>query len=228
MKFINRLKYYGIGFGIGLLLVFIFFGGRGCSWTPENRVKYDLTHKIIVLTQEDYNQITKQGLKPANYINLIENGDVDFGLSIKRENPRFYYFSGETAEGKILKAQFELRNNDAYVSLMRPLSKAKIDNKHMPKSARIIYVPKDSSLFVFDDLAKCQAKYLNLTVEKIHTALENNGRIDYTQSKLDEKIKPVYCFVFEIDNKTYEGKAIWYKDRIVFKRFNDAGKAPCN
>lgn len=37
MSFLQRLKFYGIGFGIGLLVVFAIFGNRSC--TSPNEIK---------------------------------------------------------------------------------------------------------------------------------------------------------------------------------------------
>jgi len=51
--FLRRLKYYGIGFGIGLLFVFFIFKQKGCSWTPGNRVKEAVLNRIIVADSLD-------------------------------------------------------------------------------------------------------------------------------------------------------------------------------
>jgi hypothetical protein len=219
MKFIQRLKYYGIGFGIGLLLVFVFFGGRGCSWMPENRLKDELLHKIIVMNQSDYDAMRNKHLNVASYISMLKDGAVDFGVSIKHENPRFYLFSGEI-NGKTLYAQFEARNNDAFVSLLRPLSSPKITDKSMPKAARIVYFPNDTLLVAFDDNTQIDSSALLLTPRLVQDALLKNGRVDYLCTNLKELIKPIYCFSFALKGHSYLGKAIWYKNRILFKEIS--------
>lgn len=39
MKFLNRLKLYGIGFGIGLLIVYSMFGTRSCTTPNEMKMQ---------------------------------------------------------------------------------------------------------------------------------------------------------------------------------------------
>ncbi|PBQ33434.1 hypothetical protein CNR22_17165 [Sphingobacteriaceae bacterium] len=39
MTFLGRLKFYGIGFGIGLLMVFAIFGQRSCTTPNEVRME---------------------------------------------------------------------------------------------------------------------------------------------------------------------------------------------
>jgi hypothetical protein len=228
MKLLQRLKYYGIGFGIGLVMVFVFFGGRGCSWTPENRVKADLNNHVIVISQEDLDWIKQQGLTPKDYLKLLDNGDINFGESVKRENPKFYLFTGETENEKSITAQYELRDHDAYVSLLRPLTKEKITDKKMPEFGHIIQLPADSNIIVFNDLAKCQANYLNITPKQVIDALRKNGEVNYSLTNLKEVIKPVYCFEFSINKKSYAGLAKWYKDKILFTRFRDADSVDCH
>ena len=49
MKFIHRLKYYLIGFSLGIVLVFFFFKDRGWDWLPGNRVvNFILTNPINI------------------------------------------------------------------------------------------------------------------------------------------------------------------------------------
>lgn len=228
MKLLQRLKFYGIGFGIGLVMVFVFFGGRGCSWTPQNRVIADLNHKVIVVSPEDIDWIKQQGLTPKDYLELLDNGDINFGESVKRQNPKFYLFTGKTESGKSIAAQYELRDNDGYVSLLHPLTKEKITDKKMPEYGRIIQVPTDTNIVVFNELAKCQATYLNITPLQVIDALRKNGVVNYSLTNLKEIIKPVYCFEFSINKKSYAGLAIWYKEKILFTRFRDADSSDCH
>ena len=51
-SWIKRLKFYGIGFGIGLFFVAFFFQNRGCSWLPSNRVKNAILDRLIVVSDE--------------------------------------------------------------------------------------------------------------------------------------------------------------------------------
>ena len=39
MNFLNRLKFYLIGFSLGLFLIYTLFKDRDWDWLPENKVK---------------------------------------------------------------------------------------------------------------------------------------------------------------------------------------------
>ena len=67
-SFIRRLKYYGIGFGIGLIFVFIFFQNRGCSWLPGNRVKNTVLERVMVVNDETAKAFAKKGLTKKDAI----------------------------------------------------------------------------------------------------------------------------------------------------------------
>ena len=78
MKFIHRLKYFLLGFGIGLMLVFFFFKDRGWDWLPNNRVvKFILTNPINI--DENLNKLlSKSSIETDLIFKIIENGDVNF------------------------------------------------------------------------------------------------------------------------------------------------------
>jgi hypothetical protein len=56
----RRLKYYGIGFGIGLVFVIFFFQNRGCSWLPSNRVKNSILDRLVVASDETLEILKKK------------------------------------------------------------------------------------------------------------------------------------------------------------------------
>ena len=39
MNFLNRLKFYLIGFGLGVFFIYFLFNDREWDWLPENKVK---------------------------------------------------------------------------------------------------------------------------------------------------------------------------------------------
>ena len=66
--FLKRLKYYGLGFGIGTVFLFFFFENRGCSWMPSNRVKSNVIERLLVTSKSD-----KQILKLFNSKNSFNS-----------------------------------------------------------------------------------------------------------------------------------------------------------
>jgi hypothetical protein len=51
MTFWGRLKFYGVGFGIGLLMVFAIFGNRGCT-TPNEIKMQQLVFQYMELSEK--------------------------------------------------------------------------------------------------------------------------------------------------------------------------------
>jgi len=82
--FFRRLKYYGLGFSIGAIMVVFMFDNKGCSWFPSNRVKDNLFNRMIVVNQEANAEIKEQGFTEAQFLKTIQEGSVDFGKSKKQ------------------------------------------------------------------------------------------------------------------------------------------------
>ena len=82
-NFFRRLKYYGIGFGIGLLFVIFFFKNKGCAWTPENRVKTAVFERLLVINDENKSELEKLNLSKKELIQILKNSDINFQKSKK-------------------------------------------------------------------------------------------------------------------------------------------------
>lgn len=93
-KFLRRLKYYGIGFGIGLVFVIVLFRQKGCSWTPGNRVKSAILERIIFTDSIDQEFLKKHKITPEILRTFIENGTVSFLKSKRDGNEKLYHFQG--------------------------------------------------------------------------------------------------------------------------------------
>jgi len=107
-KFKNRIRYYLIGLGIGMIFVYFMFGNRGCSWLPGNRVKNMIGEKEIiigdsVLAVMDCLELTNTEV----YEVLKDDGNVEFSESITNERPKIYHIEGYK-EDKIYYVKFAL------------------------------------------------------------------------------------------------------------------------
>ena len=98
--FFRRLKYYGLGFSIGAIMVVFMFDNKGCSWFPTNRVKDNLFNRIIVVNASSFDEITKQGFKEAEFLKTVQAGSVVFGKSKKQGLDKVYRIDYETPKGK--------------------------------------------------------------------------------------------------------------------------------
>ena len=82
-SFVRRLKYYGIGFGIGLIFVFVFFQNRGCSWLPSNRVKNSFLDRVIVVPVDQMDYLKSKGITEKDLVQVLNDGEVNFSESKK-------------------------------------------------------------------------------------------------------------------------------------------------
>ncbi len=83
MNFLNRLKYYLIGVGLGILMVMAIFKDRKLtSWTPQNQILKEMTEKPIVLSEKAVCSFTCVGISGENEIDsILSTADVDFKSS---------------------------------------------------------------------------------------------------------------------------------------------------
>jgi hypothetical protein len=98
-RFRNRIKYYLVGFTIGLILMYMMFGNRGCSWLPENRVKNMLAEKEVLIGDSLLEIMNCAGVTNNDiYALLDDDGEVDFSKSLTHEYPKKYWLTGTKNE----------------------------------------------------------------------------------------------------------------------------------
>ena len=111
----HRLKYYGIGFGVGLIFVIFFFQNRGCSWLPDNRVKNSILDRVLVLPESEAKQMNKFGLTKKDLTLVLNDGEVLFEESKKTGNPKVYVVEKEIPSKGKVKFFFTLAN-ESFIS----------------------------------------------------------------------------------------------------------------
>jgi hypothetical protein len=218
-KFINRLKYYGVGFGIGLVFIFIFFQNRGCSWLPKNRVKNAILERVITLSESEKNVFTNKKIKNSDIIELLNTGEIDFEKSLTEGKTKIYYISNDN-----VKAYFTLPEENF-------ISEVKYANKKVTKIlnsskgfGELIHFPIDDDLVFVDSsnvLNKKQEELGYISQRLILKDLKANGRIDYEKTYYFKKPKPIAYLVYKnAKGKKIGSNAIWYKNKINIKSFD--------
>ena len=97
MKFTKRLKYYLIGFGLGLFLVFFLFKDRSWSWLPENRVLDFISSHPILVNKDFYDDLKDKSALEKKIFDLVLSGNVDFSESqTKGEIKTYRIFTDST------------------------------------------------------------------------------------------------------------------------------------
>ena len=217
-NFLKRLKYYGIGFGIGFLFLIFFFKNKGCAWTPENRVKSAIFERILVLNEENKIALNKLNLSEKELIQILRNSDVNFQKSKKTDRFKVYHFDCQTHSGKEFVTLITL-GKDSFLSEVilnkKNTSKAKNTVEGMGK---IIFFPKERNFIYVDTTDKliCQKEIIQLREnDQIFQRIRKNGLVDFENSKLDRSPKPEHCLVFKDKmNREISAYALWHMDKI--------------
>jgi hypothetical protein len=230
--FWKRLRYYLVGFTVGTIFVVFFFQNRGCSWTPQNRVKNALIDKVLVIPDSEKTAHPElKSFTSASLLSFIAQGDVDFGASLKDQNvyPKVYII--ERDDSIPMRLQFNLYE-DSYVSVIHLL-----ENDEKPKryenlegSGDFLRLPKDSAIVFVEksNYVQCKARGLaSKRQEDLVKALKQSGRINFDKSDL--MLPKAEHFIEFTQNDTLEVKAktIYYESRITFLDFIWDKKLPC-
>lgn len=93
MTLFQRFKRYLLGVGLGIILVFFFFGNRGDSikgWLPNERVMKRLRETHLQLPDSLKCRLQCANLDSASVKNLFEEGNVRFRRSETKQEPKIY------------------------------------------------------------------------------------------------------------------------------------------
>jgi len=233
-SFLRRLKYYGIGFGIGLIFVFFFFQNRGCSWLPSNRVKNSFLDRVIVVPDDQLQLMKEKNLTEKDIVSVLNDGDVVFDKSKKKGNTKVYLLEKEIEGEGIIQFYFTLPQ-ESFLSEVHFVNKngngvEKIKNTTHGFGS-IIHFPKDDNLVFVDTTSKltCQQDALGLINPlDIYALLKKNGKVDFSKTNYLKKPKAEQYLVFtDKKNRLIGCKAIWYKNKINITSFDVPFEVNC-
>ena len=109
MKFIQRLAYYSVGLGIGIVFLLFFLSGKktSCDYGLDARVKKNIRLKKREISQQAQKQFQESNIDTASISSLLISGDVDFKKSnTKLDSCKTYYIQGNYKTSEIA-MQFE-------------------------------------------------------------------------------------------------------------------------
>lgn len=118
MKFSKRLRLYLTGFFLGGVLVVFFFQERLSvltSWLPNNRVLFRLETTLVETTDLAICQLNCYDLDTAMVNYAFEEGDVQFGMSETRADPKVYIVDTRY-EDRLVRLFFETADSSAILS----------------------------------------------------------------------------------------------------------------
>ncbi|MFA7273488.1 MAG: hypothetical protein WC044_06445 [Crocinitomicaceae bacterium] len=221
---LKRLKYYGIGFTIGLIFVIFFFQNRGCSWTPTNRVKTSILERVVVIPESESDFTSNDEALQKELKNYLENGDIDFGASKKKDPNKFYKI-----DLKGHRSLFFTLPNESFISAV--YSREPKQEK-LKGTARLLLFPETQDLIFMDttDLLSCQLLGLGFKDERhLQKELMKNGKVNFAKSNFTkEVVKPEHYVEFlSPKGNPIAVKAIWYKSKINVTAFSFADSLNC-
>lgn len=217
-SFLRRLKYYGIGFLIGLVFVFIFFQNRGCSWLPSNRVKNAFLDRLIVIPEDQLPLLNSKGISKEDIIEVLNDGDVAFNESDTEGDLKVYKLS-KNIEGKGEMNFFFTLPNESFISEVNIRATDDVQVKSSSQGyGIIIHYPKDDHLLFLDSSSSINCKLKTLALQDadmLFKLVKKQGKIDFSKTNYSEKPKALqYISIFEGESEKLGLKAIWYKNKI--------------
>jgi hypothetical protein len=215
-NFWRRLKYYGIGFGIGLIFVIVLFRQKGCSWTPGNRVKSAILERIVFVDSTDIDFLNKHRLKAKDLQKYLENATVSFTESKRHGNEKIYHFNGNLGKLKSFNCLIAYREKsvvvDADLNHQDPKKYQRLSGKAKP----FLFKNKNwfSGKLALMDIPGMRS---NDAPEKFTAMFLKNGTLDASRTTFDTNTPFTYLTWRTQNNqkaKNYLLKTKWYQEKI--------------
>ena len=218
-NFWRRLRIYGLGFGVGLIMVFFFFRNRGCAWMPENRVKNTFMGKVLVISEANQQIFDKHNLSDSMIVSFLNDGSVDFGASKKQGDVKVYKIKKEV-KGKQVELWFSMPEDAFVAEASWPKGSIQKFKSTTVGLGRMIHFPNVES-FVFlndtDDLTEEMAEFGIKDEAHVQYLLEKSGLIDFSRSQLQAKPSPMqFVLLPRANGDTLTSRTSWFKDHIEF------------
>jgi hypothetical protein len=216
MKISKRILYYLIGFGIGLIFTIILFQGRGCEWTPGNRVKTSLQSSKILISDQEKCKLKCLSIPDAEIFEMVNHGDVDFGKSDTKSSIHTFEMKGVKMDFEVLKYYMSHKNKELFFwyskadstvilhTLESATSKCTCDSLSATDLS-ILYMPNDlilstlqsQELWINKEM-QCQLKCFDLTETHVKEMLEK-GEVLILESFPNRKPNPIYFIKYPIN-----------------------------
>jgi len=119
MRIRQRFVFYGIGFIIGLILLFFFLGGKrtSCDYGPNSRVLKNIRIKERVFSETTLQQLANHELDTSSISTLLRKGNVLFGESTRGLDSCKVYVIEGTSMKKELK--MTVKNCDSIATVQQ-------------------------------------------------------------------------------------------------------------
>ncbi len=120
----QRFALYGIGFVMGIVIVFFFLGGKraSCNWLPNDRILNIIERKELRYGEQIEQNLNEAQADSLDIRSILKNGDIDFSKSRVKNDPcRLYWIQGQGKQSSLL-ISVELCDSTATVNSVQRLS----------------------------------------------------------------------------------------------------------
>lgn len=206
--FKERIKFYLIGFGIGIIGVAFIFGQRSCDWLPGNQVKNTIAGKKIIYSDSIKSIMDCAKITSTDIYSLLDSdGDVDFSESNPQLKNKEYVFYGTND----LKVRFAFHKE--YTEIIAVQSDCISTGSHQTKQTlalpqNIVTRIIESNAFKYYEQAEFQIDCYDLKDEDVRafhkTALINMDKSQaWPEGKGETKKNKYYYLEGQINGKDY-------------------------
>jgi len=202
MKFINRLKYFLIGFGLGLIIVFFIFRDRKWDWLPNNRViNFIIDHPIHI---NDSSLLIINNNINKKIFSTIINGDVDFSNSDTKGIIKTYLIKHEENNLHI-----SVSFQDSISQLIGFNENVFSSKSKLDRNSPLIHMPDETYFSMVKDkekkltnLFKCQLKKYDLTENQFINHFEFSI-INWELSSPYKYPNPLFISIYDLNPNYY-------------------------
>jgi len=229
-SFLRRLKYYGIGFGIGTLVVMFILPNRSCSWTPSNRVKNMILSRFITVNDLEWKLMQKKDLSIEDVVSALNDGTIDFAASKTKGDLKVYAIDKKLSDKGTFRFYFTLPEESFISEVKLGETDANTIENSQFGYGKFISFPNDDYLIYPDSTEKvqCQMHQLKLSnVKTIYADIKNNGRLNFNKSDFTHGQKAIHQIDYLFGEDTVNIRAIWYKNKVFVSDFISAKTTIC-
>ena len=219
MNFLNRLKFYLVGFILGLFLVYSLFSDREWDWLPENKIKNFLLANPININIEKSKVIYLNESFSKKVFDVVINGNVLFSKSKTKTDTKNYILENNNDTISI-----DISFNDSSCRIIS------VNNQNFTRNQSINYI--DTNIYldnfnfykVVEKLKKKYSKEFILDLENYQLNeldIEKNLKtinVNWIRSNGFKIANPFYIGRINIEGLDYEISMEKGNKKIRFKR----------
>ena len=219
MNFLNRLKFYLVGFILGLFLVYSLFKDREWDWLPENKIKKFLLANPVRINIEKSEIININESFSKKVFDVVINGDILFSKSETKTDIKNYFLESNNDTISI-----DISFNDSTCRI------TSFNNQNFSRNQSINHIDTNvymDNLNFYKVLEKLKKKYSKEFIKDIEMYrlneldIEKNLKtinVNWIRSNGFRIANPFYIGRINIDGLDYEISMEKGNKKIRFKR----------